>query len=77
MEKYKWVDYDTWRFWKNGYKTDVQIARERVARYLKENPGIMAQLKWCIEHPGETPVLTEEMLDEYIETLRFKETKDE
>jgi hypothetical protein len=77
MKEFKWIDYDTWQFYKNGYKTEAQIMRERIAKYLKENPGVMAQLKWVESHPGEASVLTEEMLNEFIESLKFNETNKE
>ena len=57
------------------YKTNAQITRERIVRWMKDNPGVMAQLEWCKAHPGEAPVLTEEMLNEFIETLRFNDKK--
>lgn len=72
-EPFKWVDYDTWRFWKNGYKTDIQIAMERMQKYLKEHPGVREQLEWVESHPGEALPLTEEMLNEFIDSLRVKD----
>lgn len=61
--------------WSNIYRTEAEIMRDRLVLWMKNNPGVMTQLKWCKEHPGETPILTEEMVDEFIETLRFKENE--
>ncbi len=40
---------------------------------MTDNPGVMKQLEWCKNNPGEAPILTEELLNEFIDTLRFKE----
>lgn len=58
--------------YENLYKTYPQLIREQIRLWMRDNSGVMAQLKWCEAHPGEVPVLTEEVLDEFIEALKFK-----